>query len=298
MLALNSVTSTDKISVACHDAGATNIIVGWLKRSPDLKVRAHLGGPAIEIWKRAFPSAENYDLDEAIEGSDVLISGTGWASDLEYEARKLSAKKKIPNIAVIDNWVNYRARFVRKGINIHPDEIWVTDRFAVSIASDEFPKIPIRLLPNHYLDSQIESIRTIKRGNIDANSANLLYVLEPIRQIWSKSEGMPGEFQALDYFIKNRRKICELDLNIVLRLHPSDSPDKYSSWVRDQILNVKTSKGNSLEYDIACSDYVVGCQTYALVVALMAGKRVFSSLPPHAPPLLLPYQGIQELRKL
>ena len=298
MLDLNSSMPIKTVSVVCYDAGATNIIVEWLKKHPELNVRAHLGGPAVDIWNTAFPGAVNYALDEAIDGSDQLISGTGWASDLEYKARKASLKKRIPTIAVIDNWVNYEERFIRKGIKIYPDVIWVVDRFAFSLATEVFPSIPIRLIANDYLDAQVEAIHDIQRIKTDPKVVNILYILEPIRQDWSEDKRLPGEFQALDYFMKNSHKISNLNYNIMLRPHPSDRRDKYLPWISNQDIDIQISMSRSLEQDVAWSDIVVGCQSYALVVALKAGKQVFSCLPPYAPSLMLPYPGIQELRKL
>jgi len=40
---------------------------------------------------------------------------------------------------------------------------------------------------------------------------------------------------------------------------------------------------------------VVGCESFALVVALAAGRRVCSTLPPWAPPCRLPQPGIVRL---
>ncbi len=39
-----------------------------------------------------------------------IITGTGWASDLEHSARLLAASHGKPTIAVIDHWVNYEAK--------------------------------------------------------------------------------------------------------------------------------------------------------------------------------------------
>jgi hypothetical protein len=39
----------------------------------------------------------------------------------------------------------------------------------------------------------------------------------------------------------------------------------------------------------------VGCESMALVVALAAGREVFSSLPPWAPPCRLPHAGVRRL---
>ncbi len=88
--------------------------------------------------------------------------------------RKISLKKGIHTIAVIDNWVNYEARFTRKGIKIYPNEIWVVDRFSFSLATEGFPSIPIRLLPNDYLDAKVDAVNIIQRANVDPKVVNIL----------------------------------------------------------------------------------------------------------------------------
>ena len=284
------------VTVACNDAGATNIILNWLKAHPEISVRAHLGGPAIELWKGAFPSAQNYGLDEALEGSDQLISGTGWASDLEHKARQAALLKGIFTVAVIDHWVNYEPRFIREGVKILPDEVWLVDEYGCELAKAEFPITRVRLLPNLYLNAQVDAVNLIRREVADTGIINILYALEPIRQDWSENQNTPGEFQALDYFINNISKISDRTPNIRLRAHPSDSPDKYLRWISENNLNVQMSENNTLAQDIAWSDVVAGCQTYVLVVSLTVGKRVICTLPPCAPSSLLPYANIQELR--
>lgn len=41
--------------------------------------------------------------------------------------------------------------------------------------------------------------------------------------------------------------------------------------------------------------YVVGCESYGLVVALNARRKVYCSLPPHPPACRLPHDGIVHL---
>jgi len=128
---------------------------------------------------------------------------------------------------------------------------------------------------------------------------NLLYVLEPIREAWGHGE-QPGEFQALDFFMENLSLLqLDSDLSIRLRPHPSDSIGKYDQWLAAQ-KNIKISLDESLSLaeSIAWSDVVVGCHTYAMVVALAAGRRVMSSIPSWAPSCILPQAGILKLADL
>ena len=80
---------------------------------------------------------------------------------------------------------------------------------------------------------------------------------------------------------------------IALRPHPSDLPGKYDQWIAAHPeFSVSIDDSPDLACAIARAQCVVGCQTYAMVVALEAGKKVVSSLPPWAPPCCLPHSEI------
>ena len=121
-----------------------------------------------------------------------LISGTGWASAFEHDARKLAKQLGRRSIAVIDHWTNYRARFVRNGVEVLPDEIWVTDEYAKNLAEMEFPTIRIVQLQNAYLENLVGEVRGHDYNKNVSLEENILYVLEPIRQAWGTSE-LPGD---------------------------------------------------------------------------------------------------------
>ena len=79
------------ILIACYDAGASNIIIHWLKEINNIEFNFHLDGPALKLFKKQFPNLVNQTLKKAIQKSNSLISGTGWQSELEHKAR-LEAK--------------------------------------------------------------------------------------------------------------------------------------------------------------------------------------------------------------
>ena len=290
---------TGNIAVVCHDAGAANIIVSWLIKMPLHSVKAHMEGPARAIWSQAFPNISTFSLEEVFSDWSMLLTGTGWASDLEHKARIKASSLDIFSVAVIDHWTNYKNRFIRNEKVQLPDHICVTDEYAYTLVQELIPDIEASLMPNSYLDEQVRSIFSLKQ-NLSRHSSGetILYVLEPIRVNWDADDSRSGEFQALDYFITNITKISSKNVRIRIRPHPSDTVDKYRYWVNQQSIKIEISKVNSLAEDIYWSDIVIGCQSYALVVALAAQKRVFSSLPPLAPVLVLPYPGIQQLRAI
>lgn len=291
---------TFPIAVVAHDAGAANHIIAWVKNAGHEQIIACVRGPALTLWRRAFPHANiNEELTDTLTKASTLISGTGWDSNLEHDARKMARQLGIKSIAVIDHWTNYRARFVRDEVEVLPDEIWVTDEHAKRLAESTFANLKVVQLPNLYIDDLVKEVRLHERLNVNRAGNNLLYVLEPIRQAWGP-DVVAGEFAGLDFFINNLA-ILGLgdDLSIRLRPHPSDPIGKYDQWIRAQTsMKISLDESPTLAESVAWSDVVVGCQTYALVVALAAGKQVISSIPPWAPPCVLPQPGIIKLSDL
>ena len=151
--------------------------------------RAYMRGPAEKLWQSAYPGVALSDtLDSTLEEVELLVTGTGWGSDIEHEARSLAKSRGIRSVAVIDHWVNYAERFVRHGETVWPDEFWVTDDYAMEIAKHAFPGQAVFQVPNRYVESQLRTIEQVG----EASTPELLYVLEPIRSGWGR--GMQGEF--------------------------------------------------------------------------------------------------------
>jgi hypothetical protein len=290
------------VSIAAHDAGAANHIIAWLKKLPNDQVNqidACVAGPALSLWVKAFPDSKTSPNLASLSDAKLLISGTGWQSNLEHDARKLARNLGIKSVAVIDHWTNYRDRFIRNNEEILPDEIWVTDEYSKNLAENQFPTLPIVQLPNLYLDGIAQEVKLKDSSEAKLKETRLLYVLEPMRQVWSASNDQ-GEFQALDFFVRN---IDFLQLGrpllIKLRPHPSEPIGKYDRWIEtQQFLDISLDNSLTLTESIAWSNVVVGCQTYAMIVSLAAGRRVICSIPPWAPPCALPQTEIIKLADL
>jgi len=290
---------TSPLAMAAHDAGAANLIIGWLRGRGDIDVRTCLAGPAVDLWTAAFGKPQILLLTEALRGAATLLSGTSYASDLEHQARALAKERGIHSIGVIDHWVNYPSRFRRDGISVLPDEIWVADEDALNLAISCFPEIAVRQQPNLYLADLVAQVRAADCEPRPSAVRRVLYVLEPIRHAWTEG-GEAGEFQALDYFLLCGRQIgLDGTTEICLRPHPSDPLGKYEEFfVRHADWNLCIDANACLAQSIAWADTVVGCETNAMVVGLASGRRVISTLPPHAPRCRLPMKGIIHLRDL
>ncbi len=274
-------------AVVCHDAGAANIVLAWIA-SAQADVRAVMVGPAEALWRARFGDAPLCgSLDEALEGTPLLVSGTGWGSDLEHDARVLAHAQGTPTVAVLDHWVNYAPRFERDGIRMLPDTLWVADDNAATLAADCFPSVPVAQWTNLYQREQVAGIAPAPADG------DVLFILEPARDDWGR--GAPGEFQALDYFMAHRSALgVGAAVPIRLRPHPSDPAGKYDSWIAANPPAV-LDDASALSDAISRARHVVGLQSAALVIALDAGRGVISSLPPWAPRCKLPHDGLVHL---
>jgi hypothetical protein len=281
-------------AVVCHDVGAANIVIAGLLETGRSDWRAYMGGPAERLWKVAYPRLASYDtLDLTLEGVELLVTGTGWGSDIEHEARRLARSRSVRSVAVIDHWVNYAERFVRNGETVWPDEFWVTDEYALEIAERTFPGKTVLQVPNRYVETQLRDIAQVRQ----TGAPELLYVLEPIRADWGYEA--PGEFQALDYFVSRLPGLGMPSATLIrLRPHPSDAPGKYNNWIaRHPNLNIRLDASLRITQSMGRASWVAGCESFALVLALMAGRTVYCTLPPWAPACRLPHHGLIHIGK-
>jgi hypothetical protein len=283
------------LAVVCHDAGATHPLLAWLRQQPGMPTgkqpQAVMEGPAKLLWPQYFPDAPLVgSLQEALTGAAMVLTGTGWASDLEHDARRMARLQGLTSVALLDHWVNYPQRFERRGKVVLPDELWVTDEHAHQEALRCFPGTLVRQIPNLYLSAQLQGIRAAEAPNA------VLYLLEPARDTWGRST--PGEFQALDYFIAHLNRLgLRGDTPIVLRPHPSEDPGKYQAWLSQHPL-ARLDTSLNLSDALNTCGWVAGMESYALTVALAAQRRVVCTLPPWAPNCRLPHPGLIHLKDL
>ena len=283
------------IAVICHDAGATNHILSLLKVDGRIgSVQAVMSGPAKFLWQQAFPEVPLcHSIEMALNGAKSVISGTGWGSNIEHDARRIATARGIYSVAILDHWVNYAERFIREGERVWPDALWVVDEHAMSLAEKTFKNMRIRLVPNLYLANQVQCVKSTPTSDPE-----ILYVLEPMRTNWGRVE--EGEFQALDFFA-TKLHLLNLPPDIVIRLrpHPSDPPGKYDAWIANHpALHILSDNSLNLSDAISRARWVAGCESYALVIALGADRQVFCTLPPWAPACRLPHDGLIHLNMI
>jgi hypothetical protein len=307
--------SREAAAVVACDAGASAHIAAWLAPCPSLG-KYCLDGPAVGIFEAAFEASidRRYSLSQVICGSELVITGTGWSSDLEHRARVFAKELGIPSVAVLDHWCNYRDRFRRDGEEQLPDAFWVADRESFAIATVTFPNIPVLQLPNYWLDalrSKVEALRRIHNRQPRRPARRLLYLLEPIRVPWSQGPSAAseaGEIQGLRYWLQQLPHLieqgwvapqCELEA-LALRPHPSEPVGKYDALIAEATSSwpIQLDRAPALAEALAWADAAFGCETQALVTAMACNLPAFSTVPPWAPPCRLPQAELHHLSQL
>jgi len=282
------------LAVVCHDAGAANLIVHWIKGYQG-DVLVCMEGPAKIIWNSHFSEVELLPMRQVIKGVNTLLSGTGWG-DLEYHARIEAKKRNIYNIAVIDHWTSYQKRFIRNKKEVLPDLILVSDKYAKKKADNIFPCTRVEELENAYLNNEAKKVMSMRASNVNKSPRKILAVMEPFREM--RYNGNPLEFASLKYLISNLSKVTKDEsVEICLRMHPSESIGKYDYFVK-KYPNIKISNNIQLHSDLAWADLVVGMQSFAMVVSQHCNIPTISIIPPDSIGCILPYREILSLRDL
>ena len=291
------------VALVAHDAGGAEIVSSFARRE-GLRGVASAVGPAQGIIAKKLPDWADTGLPEAIALSDWLLCGTSWQSNHELVASRLARSAGKPVVAFLDHWVAYRERFLLDGVPVLPDEIWVGDQYAEELARREFSGTRVRDVGNSYLDEIREELAALSAEAIEGTECpSILYVCEPIaeqalRQHADARYWGYTEEEALRYFFKRRESLGLERHRIILRPHPAETPGKYD-WVRRQFgATVEIGGQRSLLSEIVPSQTVVGCESMAMVIALLAGKRVVSSIPPGGAACALPHRDIEILRNI
>jgi hypothetical protein len=287
--AMNSSARPGRVAVVAHDAGGAAILASYVAQE---KVDALfvLDGPAELIFQQRLGEIRAVSLTEALATCDWVLTGTGWETEFEWQAiRKGRAAGKYV-ATFLDHWVNYPARFVRDGRTYYPDEVWVGDEYALSLAMKTLPDLAIRQIHNPYFSyfiSEVERISVV--DSMRTQAKNILFVSENINRDDFHQD------DAIRYFMSNLDSLGVEVGSILIRSHPSEPTNKYAWVVEDFGADVSLSRGQPLTEEVAASDIVAGCSSMAMALASMTGRRVISCIPDEKVPLTLPLKKIERL---
>jgi hypothetical protein len=286
------------VALVSHDAGGAEILASYVSQH-EMACIYILDGPAVKVFRRRLGPINICSLAEGLSACDEILCGTSWQSDLEWRAIELAQQAGKRAFAFLDHWVNYQERFIRHGIRHLPDELWVGDADTERLAREQFPNLPIRLEPNPYFIDIRRQFAELKvtRGSAARKGKAVLYVSENISEharVVHGDERFLGytEFDAIEYFLRNIHALGQDIAQVLIRPHPSDIDGKYDYLMRRYPSLVRLSDGKPLLNEVAESDIVVGSQSTAMVVGLLADKMVISCIPPGGPACNLPQENI------
>ena len=226
--------------------------------------------PAREIWIKNFGYNNLInDSEDFVTSCNLVLYGTGFPGE-EFKILKKLKKKNIPIIALIDHWTNYKERFLVNGRYIFPNTIWVLDNKAFKKSKITFNKnISIIQIPNHYLNATIKLI-----ANESEKKGNFLYLSEPLKEKWNKSNSCNED--AIKFCLDKVSNGYFGKINsFLIKPHPTQSKS-YFSWINNYDFSFKVIIDNKIELSkaIGKAEFIAGCETYALVIAYKANKKL------------------------
>ena len=293
--------SSEKIGIVSHDAGGAEILASYVAQHSHDAIFV-LAGPALKIFERRLGVVENSSLDNALQQCGWLLCGTGWQSDWEWQAFKLGRLASKRTVAFLDHWVNYRERFSRNGEECLPDEVWVGDEIAECRAREALPTTLVTLVSNPFFEDLKRELAAMQPRPLSGQTGKrVLFICESISDSALKVYGDERYFgftedDAIRHFLHNLARLNEPVQSVVMRPHPSEAAHKYD-WVRQEFGSLIVQGGcKPLLAEIAESDIVVGCGSMAMVIAVLAGKRVICCIPPGGRPSQLPQLEIENWR--
>ncbi len=287
-----------KVLVIAHDAGAANLIAAYIKKHLiKEKVHACVAGPAARIFRRErIPFSHVPHTRTGIarlvkqhRDADIVLIGAWWHTRIESMALHEAKKIGLKTVVYLDSWTNYRERFdyPKRGWRDHlPDEFWVGDRYARSLAKKLFPKrTRITLVPNEYFVAAIHHYKKLRRSvpqdrvlfasNFSRHTANTLqWVLQTLVARKESSK-------------------------VLIRLHPSDDHAWYASLRKHYRghVRIEISSNADIVRDLVRAKVVVGPETVALAVAALCGIPSIRVLHKKEKPML-PFKHIKVVRSV
>jgi hypothetical protein len=277
-----------KIALFSHDAGSSEILLELVRANLNLgefRIFCLKDSPCYTLIKAK--ELELYvvvittrdDIFEHLSSfkPSLILYGTGWQNHTEYHFLEYAKEHKLPSIAFLDHWTNYRERFG------YPSEKWRENlpSFIATHDKESFDLAKSLDLPNVIAIKNYAQMREILYAKEIFSKVKeedlLLFLTEPTAKVAQKSYG-DANFWGFDEesvfrdILANKSLFC--CQNILIRLHPSDSPLNYKKIDPTAVFSNKT-----LLEDIARAKIIIGIDTVALQSAYLLGKKVISYIP-------------------
>ena len=266
MLGLDEIQAilsrTRRVAVIANDAGGAKQVINMLRYfrlSPDFLFT----GPAQAALADWSPEYSTISSLEELGKYDLIVTGSGWMTELEIDAIKFGHKINVLVITVLDHWVNYKTRFSKLREEEMP-RILVTSNFlATNRARESFPN-------SHIVEIEDLELKDLRKSLGKTNSdSNLLLILEPFSEINGYTE-FPFDAKVLVSVLAQIDKFQNFE-KLILRLHPSSNEGFNLRQLKTNNVRVEISEGRSLLDDLKSTGYVVGFNSQAMYLSSQSG---------------------------
>ena len=277
-------SSFSSIGVVCNDAGSAEVIseiVCSLIGLHDFKF--HVAGPASAIFLDKGLAAHSIPLDQVVNGTDVVLTGTGWQTNIESESRLLAKNASKPCYVVLDHWQDFRIRFRDKeGSYLLPDTILVTNLLAFHLAQKQIPEARVIQIPDLYVESLLKQL-TFTHKLEDDVSHRALYLSDGQPYSSESPYSQSIQIQKLADHKHEVESYAQVSLDeIWIRPHPSDVTND-SPPGRIGEISIAIQEGHILN-QIINAPLIVGTDSMAMYVAMRLGRRVLTLVEESARP--------------
>lgn len=292
------MTARYRILVVAHDAGGANVLAALgCKYRDAFDWRFAVAGPAWQIVKQARLAGvrlvEGRGAGEIAallddEPADILLTGSGWAAELERDGIRAARRCGVPVLTYLDHWVNYRERFApgegwRAAL---PDGVLVGDGYAHEQAlRDGFPPGCLAPVENPYLAAFLAHRGGVARPRATGMPLRVLFLSEPVAAAPFVVARPAAELErrVLASMIDGLGRAGAEGTQLSVRLHPSEPHDKYDELLRREQrhevrrrVEVHAASARDLAEDCADADRVVGIASMALLAAAALGRPSYS----------------------
>ena len=255
---------TQQTLIACHDAGAAQMILDNTSKNLLQSSTLALRGPAIKI----FSGYESIVVDDQPSLADIdnVVTGTGWQHTHEFQVLAEADRNRIRNIAIVDRATNFELRFTRGGHTVAPSIILIPE-YELSKLPKGSDKTNIEGFVD---DSWRQQIELIQRKAGQGCVLDSLFIGQPLVD----SEGK-ADFEIQYRFLRQWLDLQASGSINGFRPHPSDKtilpPD-----LGDRV--VLSEPAATACEDISRANAVVGIDSFLLDLSIEAGKKTFRCL--------------------
>jgi len=221
----------------------------------------------------------------------LIMTGTCLGKGLDKELQELGRVGGIPTIAIVDHWTWMRERFEVDGTLHLPDIIFVNDDTARKYAIEAgIPGNKIAAIGNPVLEENpfpekpSPSVRAGHAGN-SRKEKHVVFVSEELSSAFPEGSEQYLGFSEYNVLYDILQALSVSD-HLVIKLHPEESSDKYSSLVNRANCRVSIFRQCDTQALIMSADVVIGMGSMLLLEAARSRTDIVSYRPKETRPFI------------